>query len=49
MQWEILIVVILTIGICTAFNEARLKRAARNKKVKAVQSKQHPDEKQEIS
>ena len=45
MLWEILLAVILAMGIFTAFNEARLKRAARKNKAKTVQSKQHPDEK----
>ena len=41
MFWEILIAVILVIGIFTALNEARLKRAARKNKIRAVKSKQH--------
>jgi hypothetical protein len=48
MLWEIILVVILVIGICTALNEARLKRAARQNKARAVQCNQHGDEKHEI-
>jgi hypothetical protein len=37
MLWEIVLAVILVIGICTALNEARLKRAARKNRAGAVQ------------
>ena len=40
MLWEVILAVILAIGICTALNEARLKRAARKSKTGAVQSRQ---------
>ena len=43
MIWEILLAVILAIGIFTALNEARLKRAARKSKKRAVKSKQNAD------
>ena len=48
MLWEIILAVILAIGICTVFNEARLKRAARQNKARTMQGKQHSDEKDEI-
>jgi hypothetical protein len=43
MVWEIILALILAIGIGTAFNEARLKRATRKNKAKTVRSKQYPE------
>jgi hypothetical protein len=41
MQWEIVVAVILAIGICTAFMEAREKRVARKNENNEVKSERH--------
>ena len=38
MQWEIVVMVILAIGICTAVMEARQKRAARKEETKETET-----------
>ena len=42
MVWEILLAVLLVIGVVTAINEARLKRAARKRQAGAAAGIMHP-------
>lgn len=44
MQWEIVLAVILTIGICAAIMEARAKRMARKNGGKNAEIEQYPVE-----